>query len=346
MKWPGRAGPGERATAAPKEVHELARAGEQATVSASVSAAVAGSGSRDAIGSNGGGRLGAGGVGAPRDGCGFLARVVSRATGARMAGRLLAAGDAERERLEQDIHDGVQQHLTALRIRLALAAESFQARGDSEAGAVLAGFGEDVERVIDEVRDVAQGIYPALLTSSGLYAALASAGRRAGQSVSVRASGVRRCRPEVEIAVYFSCLAAIDNAAKHAGPGQVSVCLSDTGDALRFVVCDSGAGFDPDQTPAGTGITNMRDRVAAVGGTLTFDSAPGRGTRVEGSVPDPWQDATLQNLTPTLVAALLMRNCRAHQPHRWFQPTAQSTFRLATGMRLWRARPRTGTRSR
>ena len=87
--------------------------------------------------------------------------------------------------------------------------------------------------------------------------------------------------------------AAIDNAAKHAGPGQVSVCLSDTGDALRFAVCDSGAGFDPEQTPAGTGITNMRDRVAAVGGTLTFDSTPGRGTRVEGSVPDPWQDATL-----------------------------------------------------
>jgi signal transduction histidine kinase len=285
-------GPGERPTAAPAEAQAQARAGEQATVSTSVSATVAGSGSRDAIGRNGGAPPGAGGVDQPRVGGGFFARVVSRATGPRMAGRLLAAGDAERERIEQDIHDGVQQHLTALRIRLGLAAESFQARGDTEAGAVLAGFGEDVEHVIDEVRDIAQGIYPALLTSTGLSAALASACRRAGQSVTVQAGGVRRCRPEVEIAVYFSCLAAIDNAAKHAGPGQVSICLSDTGDALRFAVCDSGAGFDPDQTPTGTGITNMRDRIAAVGGTLTLYSTPGRGTRVEGSVPDPWQHAT------------------------------------------------------
>ena len=148
----------------------------------------------------------------------MLARVVTQASGPRVAGRLLAAGDAERERIEQDIDDGVQLHLTALRIRLRLAAETFHARGDTDAGAALAAFGEGVEQVIGEVRDVAQGIYPALLTSSGLGAALASAVRRAGRPVSVRARNVRRCRPEIEIAVYFTCLAAIDNAAKHAGP--------------------------------------------------------------------------------------------------------------------------------
>jgi signal transduction histidine kinase len=108
----------------------------------------------------------------------------------------------------------------------------------------------------------------------------------------VQASGLRRCRPEVEIAVYFSCLAALDNAAKHARAAPVSVCLSDTGRALRFTVCDSGPGFDPNRTPTGSGIANMRDRIAAVGGTLTIDSAPGHGTRVQGSVPDPWLDAT------------------------------------------------------
>jgi len=105
--------------------------------------------------------------------------------------------------------------------------------------------------------------------------------------VTVEASGVRRCRPEVEIDVYFSCLAALDNAAKHAGPAPLSVDLSDTGGALAFTVCDSGAGFDPAQTQIGAGIANMRDRIASVGGTLAIDSAPGRGTRVHGSVPDP-----------------------------------------------------------
>jgi signal transduction histidine kinase len=87
--------------------------------------------------------------------------------------------------------------------------------------------------------------------------------------------------------VYFSCLAALDNAAKHAGSVPVWVELSDTGGALDFTVCDSGAGFDPAETSVGAGIANMRDRIAAVGGTLAVDSAPERGTRVHGSVPDP-----------------------------------------------------------
>ena len=200
---------------------------------------------------------------------------------------VLAAGDAERERLAQDLHDGVQQYLTALRIRLGLAADRFAERGQTEASAVLQGFGDDVDHLIDEVRDIARGIYPALLTSFGLASALVSAGVQSGQTVSVQVTGVRRCRPEVEIAVYFSCLAALDNAAKHAGPVPVSVDLIDTGGALEFTVSDSGAGFDAAQTQVGAGITNMRDRIAAVGGTLAVDSAPARGTRVHGSVPDP-----------------------------------------------------------
>jgi len=116
---------------------------------------------------------------------------------------------------------------------------------------------------------------------------MASVGLQSGRQVTVEASGVRRCRPEVEIAVYFSCLAALDNAAKHAGPVPVSVDLSDTGGALHFAVCDSGAGFDPAETQVGAGIANMRDRITTVGGTLAVDSAPLRGTRVHGSVPDP-----------------------------------------------------------
>ena len=219
----------------------------------------------------------------------FLARV-ARTPRPWMARRLVAAADAERERIEQDLHDGVQQQLTGLRIRLALAAESFDARGDTEASAALEGFGDDVENAINDVRDLAHGIYPALLTSNGLSAALTSAARRAAPGVTVHGRDLRRCRPEVEAAVYFACLAALDNAAKHAGEGQVSIRLTDAGDALRFTVRDSGAGFDPSQTPAGSGIAHMRDRLAAIGGTLTIDSAPARGTRVSGHVPDPWLD--------------------------------------------------------
>jgi len=206
-----------------------------------------------------------------------------------MARRLVAAADAERERIEQDLHDGVQQQLTGLRIRLSLAAETFHERGDTEASAALERFGDDVENAINDVRDLAHGIYPALLTSDGLSAALTCAARRAAPGVTVDGHNLRRrCRHEVETAVYFSCLAALDNAAKHAGEGQVSIRLTDTGDALRFTVRDSGAGFDPSRTRAGSGIAHMRDRLAAIGGTLTVDSAPAQGTRVSGHIPDPW----------------------------------------------------------
>ena len=93
----------------------------------------------------------------------------------------------------------------------------------------MEGFGDDLEKAIDEVRDIAHGVYPALLTSSGLSAALTSAARRAAPGVTVHGHGPRRCRQEVETAVYFSCLAALDNAAKHAGARQVSIRLTDTG---------------------------------------------------------------------------------------------------------------------
>jgi signal transduction histidine kinase len=214
-----------------------------------------------------------------------------------MARRLLAAGDAERQRIEHDLHDGVQERLTALRVRLGLAADRLRAQGDIEASAVLEGFGDDVEHVIDEVRDFSHGIYPTLLTSYGLPAALIDAAAHAAQIVTVQASGVPRCRPEVETAVYLSCLAALDNATNHAGAAPVSVCLWKAGRTLRFTVCDVGAGFDPSRTSTGAGIAHIRDRIAAVGGALTIDSQPAHGTRVEGSVPDPWLHRTRRNRT-------------------------------------------------
>jgi len=276
--------PGRTAAARHRELDADARAREQA---AATLRAVSGPASRDTAATGGAVRRRVAGSDSDREDGRFRVRLFVRSWRRRTTRDVLAAGDAERERIAQDLHDGVQQQLTALRIRLVLAADRFGERGETEAGAVLQGFGDDVDDLIDELRDLAHGIYPAPLTSYGLAAALVSAGVRSGRPVAVQASGVRRCRPEVEIAVYFSCLAALDNATKHAGPVPVSVDLCDTGGALDFTVCDSGAGFDPAQTQVGAGIANMRDRIAAVGGTLAVDSAPGRGTRVHGRVPDP-----------------------------------------------------------
>ncbi|MFZ0972501.1 MAG: histidine kinase [Solirubrobacteraceae bacterium] len=215
-----------------------------------------------------------------------------------LARRVLAAGDADRQRIERDLHDGLQQRLTGLRIRLALAAESFQERGDTDASAALNGFGEEVQQAIEEVRAFARGLYPLLLASEGLDAALVSASRYAPAPITVSARGIRRCRPEVESAVYFTCLAAIDNAAKHAGPAEVSVRAWDTAQALHFTVCDTGCGFDPSRTPRGAGLNNMYDRIAAVGGTLALDSRPSHGTRLRGRVPDAWPAAAARRRPP------------------------------------------------
>jgi signal transduction histidine kinase len=127
-----------------------------------------------------------------------------------------------------------------------------------------------------------------LLAAQGLRPALQSAARRAPVPVAVDARGVGRLPPAIESAVYFSCLEALQNAVKHAGAGSVSVALAD-GDLVRFEVCDDGRGFDLDGNGngRGQGLANMRDRVAAVGGELVIESAPGRGTRVAGSIPHP-----------------------------------------------------------
>lgn len=268
------------------EVQADDRARKQAVVSASITP-ISGPASGDITATVSDRRRGVEGVDPDRDGGRFRARLVMPSWRRRSTRDVLAAADAERERIERDLHDGVQQQLTALRVRLNLAAERFSERGDAETGAVLQGFSEDVDQVIDDVLNLARGIYPAVLTSDGLPAALVSAAMHSARPVTVEASAVRRCRPEVEIAVYFTCLAALDNAAQHAGPVRVSVDLTGPDDALHFTVCDDGAGFDPGRTQIGSGIANMRERIAAVGGTLAVDSAPGHGTRIHGSVPDP-----------------------------------------------------------
>jgi signal transduction histidine kinase len=167
--------PGRDAVAGHSEIDEDAGVGEQAAARVS---AVSGPASRDTSATNGAQRGRVGGVDSDHEGGRFRVRLFVPTWRRRTTREVLAAGDAERERIAQDLHDGVQQDLTALRIRLGLAAERFGDGGENEAAAVLQRFGDDVDELIDELRKLVHGIYPALLTSFGLAAALASAGVR------------------------------------------------------------------------------------------------------------------------------------------------------------------------
>ena len=195
--------------------------------------------------------------------------------------RIQAAADSERRRIERDLHDGAQQRLVALRVRLELAAETVRDDPD-ESARVLRQLGQETEDLLDDVRSFAQGIYPSLLADRGLEDAVREIARRSTVPARATTRGLGRYSPEVETAVYFSCLEALQNVAKHA-PEALSVSLTVVDDgALRFEIADDGPGFDPERTSRGSGLTNMRDRVGAVGGELTVASRPGAGTRISG----------------------------------------------------------------
>jgi signal transduction histidine kinase len=199
--------------------------------------------------------------------------------------RIVAAADEERRRIERDLHDGAQQRLVALRIKLELAEELARSQGLPDADQ-LHQLGEDVGEALDEVRSLARGVYPALLVGGGLDDALRAAARRSPVPATVAMTDVGRQPPQIEAAVYFCCLEAMQNAAKHANAKALAIVVSD-GDALRFSVSDDGCGFDAGELTSGRGLVNMRDRVAAAGGTLVVTSAAGRGTSVAGTIPHP-----------------------------------------------------------
>ncbi len=198
--------------------------------------------------------------------------------------RLIETAHAERRRLERDLHDGVQQHLVGLRIKLELAAQEIRDDpGTSEH--LLASVGRQLDGVLTEVRSLARGIYPALLTEHGLGEALRAAARNSPLDVEVHARRIGRYPEDVEVAVYFCCLEALQNAAKHAGSDvPVTVSLWLEAGRLHFEVRDGGIGFNHARTGSGSGLINMRDRIEAVGGTLRIASGTRDGTSVCGSV--------------------------------------------------------------
>ena len=198
--------------------------------------------------------------------------------------RLVSAQDAERRRLERDLHDGAQQHLVALKVKLGLA-EMLTGKDPEKAKATILQLKADADEALDTLRDLARGIYPPLLAEKGLPAALQSQARKATVPVEVDADGVGRYPQDVEATVYFCVLEALQNVQKYADASHAVVRLRETDSMLRFEVDDDGRGFDVEHTTRGAGLTNMTDRLDALDGVFEVESAVSRGTRLRGRVP-------------------------------------------------------------
>jgi signal transduction histidine kinase len=198
--------------------------------------------------------------------------------------RIVAAQDEERRRIERNIHDGAQQQLVALAVKLGLVrtiGKSDQGKADE----LLSELQSEAQQALEDLRDLARGIYPPLLADKGLRAALEGQARKASLPVSIQAEGIGRYSQEVEAAVYFCALEALQNVAKYAGASMAEVRLLATNGTLTFEVADDGRGFDVATAKRGAGLTNMGDRVAALGGDLAFESMPGKGTTIRGRIP-------------------------------------------------------------
>jgi signal transduction histidine kinase len=197
--------------------------------------------------------------------------------------RILEAGNTERRRIERDLHDSTQQRLVSLRLHLTLTGEQLEG---AEERAMLERLGSEVDVAIEELRTVAHGIYPPVLGDRGVGAALKAIARNSAIPIRVGDQWRSRYPEAIETTVYFCCQECIQNAAKHGGRGvSVTVRLREDDGGVSFVVEDDGAGFDPATAARGAGLTNLADRVAAVGGTLEIDARPGRGTRIRGEIP-------------------------------------------------------------
>jgi signal transduction histidine kinase len=196
--------------------------------------------------------------------------------------RLVEAQDTERRRLERVLHDGAQQQIVALKVQLGLAAKL--AAGHDDLVRLLIDLGDEAQAALEEVRALAKGIYPPLLASDGLKAAIGGLAGSAPVEVSVHGDGIGRYPADIEAAVYFNVSEAITNAVKHGDP-PIHVALSADRATLGYEVRDAGPGFDPAVLKASSGVRNMADRMDAVGGALRIDSAPGRSTIVAGAVP-------------------------------------------------------------
>ena len=200
--------------------------------------------------------------------------------------RIVTAADSSRREIERNLHDGAQQHLVALAVKLGLARQIAEDGDTDGVLAMLEGLRGDVQTTIGELRELAHGIYPPLLRDRGLAEALRAAASRCPLPSTVDVELPGRYPEEVEAAAYFCCLEAMQNAGKYAGAGAtLAVHVSGNDSTLCFQLVDDGVGFDTATTAFGHGFINMQDRLGAIGGELQVESAPGKGTSVRATIP-------------------------------------------------------------
>ena len=198
--------------------------------------------------------------------------------------RIVEAQDERAKKLERDIHDGAQQQLIALTVKLRLT-QGLVRKDVAKAEGMLADLQSETQGALEDLRDLARGIYPPLLADKGLGAALEAQARRAAVPTTVESDGIGRYPQEVESAVYFCTLEALNNVAKYAEASRAEISLTQLDGRLMFTVTDDGVGFDADTKAYGTGLQGMRDRLDAIAGKLAVESAPGHGTTITGAVP-------------------------------------------------------------
>ena len=197
--------------------------------------------------------------------------------------RVVAATDRERRRIERDLHDGAQSRLIAVNLGLARLRSALQTEPD-RALDIVEEIRAEVQHAHVELRDLARGVYPTVLTQHGLTAAIAAAADRSAIQVRLALSEVGRHHGEIEAAIYFCILEALQNANRHSAASVLEVRLAIEHDELIFAVIDDGTGFD-ERSATGVGLDNMTDRLGAVGGIVRVSSHRSRGTTVSGSVP-------------------------------------------------------------
>jgi signal transduction histidine kinase len=198
--------------------------------------------------------------------------------------RMIDAADEERRRIERNIHDGAQQQLVSLSVKLGLA-RTMVARDPTGAEGMLAELQQEAQDALEGLRDMTRGTYPPILADEGLVAAIEARARKAPLPISVAGSDLGRLPRDAGTAVYFCCLEALQNAAKYARASRATVALRRLGPELSFTVIDDGVGFDPTTVRQGVGLRSMAERVDALGGELEVRSVEGRGTTIIGRIP-------------------------------------------------------------